>query len=382
MKRVPELDGVRGTAIVLVLIWHFVASHLQKNSVLGHALSLTNSGVDLFFVLSGFLIGGILIDNRNAENYYATFYARRSLRILPLYFVWLALFFAAKASYTGAFPWIFEHNLPWWSYATFTQNFLMVRQEQLGPLGTSVTWSLSVEEQFYLLLPFLIRFTPRKHAPTFWLTMIMLTPVLRGAVTDRFGYTAAMVMMPMRGDALLLGVLIAELMRIEGFRAWVAEKRLAVCGIGTALASGTVLLMYRSNHFGAMGATWIALACGWLVVVALSHPWGIVAKALRLRILKFFGDISFGLYLVHQALSQFIFACFLRKQPSFASRDDVLATMVASIASVAVAYVSYRCFELPILSLGARFKYRVAAREGLPTGSVSVPHRPLVNGLT
>src|ERR1700722_13208417 len=95
--RIPELDGLRGLAILLVLIWHYLALGFKTNLGSWQAyvlvpLRLTWSGVDLFFVLSGFLIGGILYDAKHSDRYYSTFYARRIHRIFPVYFIWVALF--------------------------------------------------------------------------------------------------------------------------------------------------------------------------------------------------------------------------------------------------------------------------------------------------
>jgi peptidoglycan/LPS O-acetylase OafA/YrhL len=95
--RIPELDGIRGLAILLVLVWHYFG-HFEgvlQRSWQAYALAtlrLSWSGVDLFFVLSGFLIGGILYDAKDSKSYYQTFYRRRILRIFPLYFLWIALF--------------------------------------------------------------------------------------------------------------------------------------------------------------------------------------------------------------------------------------------------------------------------------------------------
>src|SRR6476619_3815817 len=138
-KRIPQLDGIRGLAILQVLLWHYVAilpSHSRTVlSYLQHLLCLTWSGVDLFFVLSGFLIGGILLDHRDAPNYFSVFYRRRICRIFPLYY---ALFLAFvllrnRLPIGAANGWLFDRPLPLWSYATFTQNFLMSKLGTFGP---------------------------------------------------------------------------------------------------------------------------------------------------------------------------------------------------------------------------------------------------------
>src|SRR5271155_4280107 len=143
MKRIPELDGLRGIAILMVLVYHYT----------GWRWGWT--GVDLFFVLSGFLIGGILMDAKSATNYYSVFYTRRFYRIVPLYAVTVCMLPLLLATH---YEWFTVGNkIPWYAYATFTQNFWMVKLEKLGTMALAVTWSLAIEEQFYLTLPIIVR---------------------------------------------------------------------------------------------------------------------------------------------------------------------------------------------------------------------------------
>src|SRR5712671_2033641 len=134
-KRIPELDGLRGLAILLILVAHYVfgAFSYDDESILAasihFAFSLTWSGVDLFFVLSGFLIGGILIDQRDTKNYFKTFYIRRICRIFPLYFLWLMLFVILFVLISHRFhqAWVLPlfdlQGIPEWLYFLFLQNF-------------------------------------------------------------------------------------------------------------------------------------------------------------------------------------------------------------------------------------------------------------------
>jgi peptidoglycan/LPS O-acetylase OafA/YrhL len=191
-ERVRELDGIRGLAIALVLVWHYVHAQLQQVepgtplAFFKQAVSFTWSGVDLFFVLSGFLIAGILLDHREAENYFRVFYIRRVCRIFPLYYAHFALFVMLLAFGVGLAPglyWLFDTaGLPLWSYATFTQNIVMASRVVMGSDWLAVTWSLAIEEQFYLVLPFIIRFTPPRALPWILGGLLLMAPVLRAAV--------------------------------------------------------------------------------------------------------------------------------------------------------------------------------------------------------
>ena len=154
-RRIPELDGLRGVAILLVLFCHYVSSVVNLpihtfGSRLVILLNLTWSGVDLFFVLSGFLIGGILLEVRDSPRYFRTFYGRRVFRIVPIYALMLMFYWVSKAvARSGpAIAWLFDKPLPWIAYATFTQNIGMAWVHFFGAMPLAITWSLAVEEQF------------------------------------------------------------------------------------------------------------------------------------------------------------------------------------------------------------------------------------------
>ncbi len=156
MKKIPQLDAVRGLAVLLVLVHNTD----QYPSHLLHLISDNGwMGVDLFFVLSGFLITGILLDTKQSDGYFRNFYARRCLRIWPLYYSVLLFMFVivpfVRPSEAHA---VFEaRSSPWWAFPIFLQNFLVpIPAMATGPLG--VTWSLAVEEQFYLVWPLVVRF--------------------------------------------------------------------------------------------------------------------------------------------------------------------------------------------------------------------------------
>lgn len=161
MKRNPHLDGLRGLAVGMVLLWHYVGCQITPQHTpsllwLREIVGMMWSGVDLFFVLSGFLITGILRDQRESRHYWGTFYLRRACRILPLYVILVGSYSLANAAGLNKAPglwWLFYIPMPTWSYATFTQNFYMAAAGGTGANWLGITWSLAVEEQFYLLLP-------------------------------------------------------------------------------------------------------------------------------------------------------------------------------------------------------------------------------------
>ena len=180
-KRVPELDGVRGVAILLVLVWHYIASQaVVTDGTLAsqalRALAITWSGVDLFFVLSGFLIVGILLDAKGGDAYFSTFYMRRACRIVPLYLLMVSIFAVVTTWQLHTSDFLFKEELPLWSYFTFTQNFFM-HGRGFGPHWLGVTWSLAIEEQFYLVVPLLVHWLDRKKLLAMFLFLILAAHV-------------------------------------------------------------------------------------------------------------------------------------------------------------------------------------------------------------
>ena len=208
VQRSHTLDAIRGIAILQVLVWHYLVPSLNHHGtflslLLSASLNLTWTGVDLFFVLSGFLIGGILMDNREATNMFSVFYARRILRILPLYALTIALFqlFGPPASL--------------WPYLTFTQNMVWAADGHWGPTWTGVTWSLAVEEQFYLVLPLIVWCIRPTLLPIVVVALCCIAPVARWVCAEWLypSHYASYLLMPCRMDALFGGVLVAWFVR-------------------------------------------------------------------------------------------------------------------------------------------------------------------------
>ena len=185
-ERSPTLDGLRGLAILLVVVWHYVGVPLPPAGVhqdgstwiptAKGALIICRGGVDVFFVLSGYLIAGILLRNQHSRRYYAPFFIRRACRILPLYSVLVAVFIMCRiAGYEGV---LFDGPIPLAAYITMTQNYGMAAMGTYGAVWLSATWSLAIEEQFYLLFPALVRILGR-WLPALLAAGIVGAPLLR-----------------------------------------------------------------------------------------------------------------------------------------------------------------------------------------------------------
>src|SRR5580704_18831604 len=223
--RIPELDGLRGVAISLVVVFHsFYYSPPPGHHPTGlirstfvfleRFFAIGWTGVDLFFVLSGFLIGGILLDVRASPNYFKTFYIRRFFRIVPLYYLWLFCLIALVFLGDSFFPSQTQSTQPaidWqiWAHFLFLQNLWSNHYSTLAGWWLAVTWSLAIEEQFYLAAPFLVRFLSRQYLIIFLSFVILAAPCCRILARTLVPISSDAIyrLTPFRADAVALGIL-------------------------------------------------------------------------------------------------------------------------------------------------------------------------------
>lgn len=369
-NRVPELDGIRGTAILVVIIFHWIA--LEGVSVLPERLerllSFGWSGVDLFFVLSGFLIGGILLDARDSTNYFKVFYMRRFYRILPLYSAICVLSVAMFYAHLSTHAWLFQRKIPWYAYLTFGQNFWMVKLKTLGCWQLAVTWSLAVEEQFYLTLPFLVRFVSRKSLPYVLAVGVFLAPLIRLALwlalTPSGAHFATEYLAPCRMDALLLGVLAACAVRDAACWDWLVTHKKVVGAASIILAAGVLEMIHKhlandSFVLGSFGYTWIALFFLSLLLLAVTQR-GFVSRLFRFRGLTELGLVAYGLYLFHIPVIGLVFALAGKAAPELTGLRAVGLTSLAGLLLFVLARLSWLSFEKPLIKRGHHYQYRPA----------------------
>ena len=172
MLRIKGIDGLRGIAVLIVIFFHFLNNSYQNSNINNLndieilIMKLTSfgwAGVNLFFVLSGFLIGTILLSNIESNNFFRVFYFRRFLRILPVYFLLLTVFIFTKQYFYNPNITLFEKYIPVGAYFLLIQNFFMSHFGHFGPNALTPTWSLAVEEQFYIVIPFIIYYLNKKQ---------------------------------------------------------------------------------------------------------------------------------------------------------------------------------------------------------------------------
>jgi len=358
--RIVELDGLRGMAILLVLLYHYVKCSVVGKSFwfsLGLApLRLFWSGVDLFFVLSGFLIGGILLDARNSGHYYRTFFGRRFHRILPLYYVWLALFALGLVSSSGVLQGLFSDSLPWWSYALFVQNFVMAAQGSMGAQWLMVTWSLAVEEQFYLVLPFLVRNLNPAQLERWVIAAALCAPIARTGLYLS-GVELSRFLLPSCADCLGLGVLLALMVRRKS--EWLGQHRRLFYQSFAVLSCGVLLLSLNLPELVmiTVGHSWLALFYSNLLILVILKPGPIEKAIFRNPFLVWMGTVSYGIYMFHEGIRGLTFSLLAHRIAYIDDWQSVGITIVALLATFALAQFSWRVFEGPIVDR-ARTRYR------------------------
>lgn len=372
--RIPELDGIRGIAIGVVLIHHFIVviSVVQPATAASYLLvplRLCWSGVDLFFVLSGFLIGGILLDARKSSNYYRVFYTRRFFRIVPIYTLLLlfslALAGALQFGWAQKFSWMLEGHMPWYTYPLFLQNFWMVPRSVLGAPILSITWTLAIEEQFYLTLPVIVRVFASRRLLVVVLGGIVAAPVFR-ILLFRYWNTQFLswtVLMPCRADTLLLGVLGAIAMRSDTWRSWLRKNRNLHAALLLLFAVGFVYLDLRASGsrqfvMASAGYSWIALFyfCG--LMYAVMNTDSLLSLCLRWRPLMWLGTISYGLYLIHNTVLGFVYTLVWSKPPRLETIAALSTSMIALVLALIVSRISWVYFEKRLVGLGHKIHYR------------------------
>ena len=362
--RILELDGVRGLAILLVLILHFLVELLGTTQIDWQAkiallFRLSWSGVDLFFVLSGFLIGGILLDNKYAGDYYRTFYLRRFYRIVPLYAV-LIITFALGILLVGpntAKPLTHMFNwriVPLWVYPLFLQNIFMTLHHSYGSGWMGVTWSLAVEEQFYLLLPFVVRRLGHKGIVWFAVSMVIVAPVLRTLMgyygADGLG---AYILLPCRADALGCGLLVAIACRNQIVWTWLVSHRRYVYAAFAILGFG--ILAWIVND-APLGYTWIAAFYTSLLLLVVTPGWG--RLVFHNFVLVRLGVLAYALYLFHPGILQLFHYVFFRTFPSIQDVPTLCVTLLALGTVMLLAQLSWLVFEKPLIKYAhGKFHY-------------------------
>ncbi len=387
-RNIPELDGLRSAAALLVILRHWVDLPLEGSLVQRLLVGVSRAGwagVDLFFVLSGFLITGILLDAKGRDRYFRNFWGRRILRILPLYYAVVALFVLLIPAiswfdrWSGFWP---DGDVPTWTFWAFTSNYPLgfgsVRHQFL-----IVSWSLCVEEHFYLFWPLIVF---RYSAPT-------LERIVVGLLLFSFGARYCILvagdgnpylinfLTPTHLDGIALGSLLALLVRRgadSAARLWCQARPLL------PVAAVAVLLMawadnrlsfdtYRflgPDYFGiTFGILFFSLFFALLLLAAVGSSSGnYYRRALRWKPLARMGKLTFSMYLLHLPVQFFLqlWLLPLLSPPPRLCAAWILIYTVEFVTLLAICLLSWRYLEKPFLNLKTHFPRSAPADRRIP----------------
>jgi peptidoglycan/LPS O-acetylase OafA/YrhL len=378
-----SLDGVRGLAILLVILYHF-SSSLSVLGFANPALGLLRfgwCGVDVFFVLSGFLITGVLLDTKASPDYFRNFYARRVLRIFPLYYGSLFVVFLLRLALPGAGVWgshdgmLSPGSLLW--PGLYLENFAILLQ---GPSVTGVTthyWSLAVEEHFYLIWPLMVWLATRQQIMVLAVAIAIFSIVVR-ALLYRHGadLDAAFGLTPLRMDGLAIGAIASLAIRgragmdVIVRRAWIA----LISGGGLLVG----LLALRHTIHQSDPALWIFAYPLVAIVTATGLLVGMgpnpVRRFLSLRPLCWFGKYSFGLYVWHPIIGMVLLHSQFALVNQASGKPAILLAALGALAlDLLVAWLSYNLWEKHFLNLKRYFA------SGAPKPTALAPSNNLEN---
>ncbi|NYF79120.1 acyltransferase family protein [Granulicella arctica] len=383
------LDGVRGVAILMVICFHAFSSNVAAGGpavrFIGGLLGYGFFGVDLFFVLSGFLITGILVDSVEGPGFFQRFYARRALRIFPLYYGLLFLLFLLTP--VLHLQW---HGMGWLMLAYLQNMNKGIANFSPGAgLALNHLWSLAIEEQFYLAWPAVI-FLVRGRRRLLWTTLLLSAASLMlriWLISKGVSPLAIHLNTVTRADSLLLGGALALLYRSDYWERWIK-----IAPWGFLLAAVTVVLSIAvlgaessqdtsfASRLWANGPRYTVLALGFGCLIAWSlKPGSVCGWLFERRWLRFFGKYSYGIYVIHMVPLGLLVGL-QRGSIVRWTHSKLLAVVVSGGVSLALAigaaYLSFHFYEKRFLRLKAFFDYApkpVAAFDKERAG-VSAPH--------
>jgi peptidoglycan/LPS O-acetylase OafA/YrhL len=371
-NHLPALDGLRGVAILLVMFHHFTAyggmnPRTSPDRMFKQLSLLGWIGVDLFFVLSGFLITGILCETLGKRHFFRNFYLRRTLRIFPVYYATLLVAFIvipAAFAISGGYAKLLGDQLWYWFYA---MNLNLAWNGWPEFFAFSHFWSLAVEEQFYLVWPLLIFAAGSRRMVAVCVSVAIAAPLFRWWLVESGSALGGYVLMPARCDALAIGGLIALLMRDSAGVArtvrWSGPLLFASSGALLSLLISKRGLPTEDPLVQTVGFSLIAVLFGAVLVRTLITPeHSRLRRVLESRAMRVTGRYSYALYIFHHPVAIYLGSRWMPvgELPRVLSSQlpgQLAFCALAGSVSFGLAWVSWQLIEAPFLRLKARFPY-------------------------
>ncbi len=349
----PEIETLRAIAVIMVMLAHFI----PKSSPFH--IPYMFYGVDLFFTISGFLITYILLgqidtSERSTGSLIKNFFIRRVLRLFPVYYAFIGFFFVLRNVFS-VYIWTNEYN---WYFFTYLQNMYYFNQ---GALNTSFShlWSLGVEEQFYLVWPFLVIFIPKRHLAKVFILFVVssiLLNIIYQPTVDAFRVLTVANLHTLGGGALLAYLLrYREQSKVYQF---LVKNRLILLVLSLAV------FVFALNYPGAIKEVQILLIelflgfTTFMAVLISVHGWpSILGSVFKSRNLQHIGKVSYGIYLFHM-LIPVVLSVIIEKIPAIKfllPEQTVLKALLLMVYSYGLATISYYLYEIHFLKLKSRF---------------------------
>jgi peptidoglycan/LPS O-acetylase OafA/YrhL len=366
-EHVKALDGVRGIAILLVMVHHmtFIQAAGREYGLIADVGASGWIGVDVFFVLSSFLITGILLDSKGTDGYFSNFWIRRVLRIVPLYYAVLFISFAVLPHVPhpklANFGRVAEDE---WYYWLFLSNISIAKANGFRHGIVDVTWSLAIEEQFYLLWPFLIAFLSRRSLVITLALLFAGTVLLRIVlITNGVDPIPIYVLTPTHLDPIIVGAAVAILIRspfpINGLQILVWFTMLITSALLIGLFATRGGLRSEDAVMLSVGFPIIAIFSGGLILSALINK--ATGAMLENRILRTFGFYSYAMYLFHLPIRAAIRDLLLpytrwHDLPIGVLGGQMLFYAISITATFVAGWASYHLYEKHFLRLKRFFR--------------------------
>lgn len=368
-KHLPQLDGIRGVAIIMVLIYHFIAISPSPNTDLENTIfTFTKSGwigVDLFFVLSGFLITRILLTTKDKEKYYLNFYVKRVLRIFPLYYLVLIILLIIVPSLIANIPsqlQLMSDNQLW--FWTYLANWYIAYEGDFNKTSGGYFWSLAVEEQFYIVWPFVVYNFRLFSFQKACVLLFVLTYILRNIMLfSGFSTTSVYVATITHMDGLLIGAWLATVL-IDCKNIVLIRKLLNLSAVISLLLLVSFYLYDKSFYFwnflvASTGYTLLSILFAAILFESVVNAESKMNLFFGSGLLRNVGKYSYAMYLFHVPISKQLYSKFygiklITMQPLIIQWFEFV--LFSSLITFIISYISWYCFEKHFIKFKVYFE--------------------------